>query len=76
MNYMVNSQELLLEGWQTIRPEPEFGTILVVEDDPRMQKVLEANLHGRELLDRSRGGRQNGAGAFPLSTVRSLSCST
>jgi DNA-binding response OmpR family regulator len=41
MNYMVNHQELLLEGIaERSAPNPELGLILVVEDDPRMQKVL------------------------------------
>src|SRR5215469_15131197 len=38
---MVNSQELLLEEvGERPAPKPELGLILVVEDDPRMQKVL------------------------------------
>ena len=41
MNRMVNSQELLLDEVGEIQAaKPELGTILVVEDDPRMQKVL------------------------------------
>ncbi len=41
MNRMVNSQELLLDEIGEIQAtKPELGTILVVEDDPRMQKVL------------------------------------
>jgi len=41
MNYMVNHQELLLEDIaERSAPDPELGLILVVEDDPRMQKVL------------------------------------
>ena len=41
INYMVNDQELLLEGIaERSAPNPELGLILVVEDDPRMQKVL------------------------------------
>src|SRR6516225_3901061 len=47
MNAMSSKQELLLEDLdhlQSPRPEqaprPELGTILVVEDDPRMQKVV------------------------------------
>ena len=47
MNTMSSKQELLLEDLdhlQSPRPEqaprPELGTILVVEDDPRMQKVV------------------------------------
>jgi DNA-binding response OmpR family regulator len=41
MNHMVNSQELLLDEVGEIQAtKPELGTILVVEDDPRMQKVL------------------------------------
>ena len=39
---MTNSEVLLLEEdvEQEVAPKPELGTILVVEDDPRMQKVL------------------------------------
>lgn len=38
---MVNEQELVLEeALERPSPKPELGTILVVEDDPRMQKVL------------------------------------
>ncbi len=41
MNHMVNSEELLLDEVGEIQAtKPELGTILVVEDDPRMQKVL------------------------------------
>jgi len=41
MNYMVHHQELHLEGIaERSVPNPELGLILVVEDDPRMQKVL------------------------------------
>lgn len=38
---MANSHELLLEAiGERSAPRPELGLILVVEDDPRMQKVL------------------------------------
>ena len=38
---MTNSEVILLEELeQGQAPKPELGTILVVEDDPRMQKVL------------------------------------
>lgn len=38
---MTNSEVLLLEEVEQVQaPKPELGTILVVEDDPRMQKVL------------------------------------
>lgn len=41
MNHMMNHQEMLLEGMsEGLAPKPELGLILVVEDDPRMQKVL------------------------------------
>ena len=37
---MMSERELLLEGVPEPSPKTELGTILVVEDDPRMQKVL------------------------------------
>ena len=38
---MANSEVLFLEELgQLEAPKPDLGTILVVEDDPRMQKVL------------------------------------
>jgi len=38
---MTSSEVLLLEEIEQVQaPKPELGTILVVEDDPRMQKVL------------------------------------
>ena len=41
MNDMVNDQELLLDDvTERSAPKAELGLILVVEDDPRMQKVL------------------------------------
>ena len=41
MNNMMNRQELLVDiPVEGQAPKPELGTILVVEDDPRMQKVL------------------------------------
>jgi DNA-binding response OmpR family regulator len=41
MNRMMNIQELLLDDiGEAQAAKPELGTILVVEDDPRMQKVL------------------------------------
>ena len=41
MNRMMNLQEFLLEEiGEAKAAKPELGTILVVGDDPRMQKVL------------------------------------
>jgi DNA-binding response OmpR family regulator len=40
MNNMVSETEMLMGGREDLAPKPELGTILVVEDDPRMQKVL------------------------------------
>ncbi len=40
MNNMVSEKETLIGGREDLAPKPELGTILVVEDDPRMQKVL------------------------------------
>src|SRR4051794_24662853 len=38
---MTSSEVLVLEEMEQVQaPKPELGTILVVEDDPRMQKVL------------------------------------
>ena len=38
---MTRTEELLPEEMEQVQaPKPELGTILVVEDDPRMQKVL------------------------------------
>jgi DNA-binding response OmpR family regulator len=37
---MVSDRELLLDAGEQPAPKAELGTILVVEDDPRMQKVL------------------------------------
>jgi len=37
---MMSERELLLEAGPEPAPKAELGTILVVEDDPRMQKVL------------------------------------
>ena len=38
---MMNKQELVLDDLSDVQAtKPELGTILVVEDDPRMQKVL------------------------------------
>ena len=44
MNAMVSEKELLLGGREESVPKAELGTILVIEDDPRMQKVLKADL--------------------------------
>ena len=40
MNAMMNDREALLGGRQESAPKADLGTILVIEDDPRMQKVL------------------------------------
>lgn len=40
MNVMVDEKELLMETREESAHKAELGTILVVEDDPRMQKVL------------------------------------
>lgn len=41
MKVMANSEVMFLEDLEQVQaPKPDLGTILVVEDDPRMQKVL------------------------------------
>ena len=40
MNAMASEKEILLGGREESVPKAELGTILVIEDDPRMQKVL------------------------------------
>jgi DNA-binding response OmpR family regulator len=40
MNAMVNEEESLIGAREEPMPKTELGTILVIEDDPRMQKVL------------------------------------
>lgn len=77
MNYMVSNQELLLEEMQE-RPvaKPESGLILVVEDDPRMQKILARIFTGGSFETEIAGDGKKGLELFrarrPIAVVLDL----
>lgn len=64
---MVNNQELVLEaiGVRPV-PKPELGLILVVEDDPRMQKVLNRIFTGGSYATEIAGDGKKGLELFRL----------
>lgn len=77
MNHMISNQELLLDEVDQIQAsKPELGTILVVEDDPRMQKVLKRIFTGESYLIDVAGDGKTGLELFrsrhPVAVVLDL----
>ena len=68
---MTNSEVLLLEEVEQVAaPKPELGTILVVEDDPRMQKVLKRIFVEQSYSIEVAGDGKTGTGSVSHLVVR------
>jgi DNA-binding response OmpR family regulator len=73
---MVHEMELTKEARNEIPPAVNLGTILIIEDDPRMQKVLRRIFSDERYTAITAGDGQTGLGLFrreqPLAVVLDL----
>ena len=73
---MVNATDLVAEVQNDVPPPMSFGTILIIEDDPRMQKTLERTFALEHYSTLISGDGQDGLDMFrreqPLAVVLDL----